>query len=95
MASGSATSICRGLGISSDRRRGLKTDSDYQRLFAEYESVDLSLRQNELAEIQGWVGSGEAVALTCFERDSENCHRSRVAGAIERQSTLRSSTEHL
>ena len=84
-----------GLGISSDRRRGLKTDSDYQRLFAEYESVDLPLRQNELAEIQGWVGSGEAVALTCFERDSENCHRSRVAGAIERQSTLRSSTEHL
>ena len=84
-----------GLGIGSDRRRVLTTHSDYLRLFAEYESIDLPSRQMEVAEIQGWIGSGEAVVLTCFERDSENCHRGRVAAAIEAQITLRQPTRHL
>ena len=50
----------------------------------EYESINPPLRQNECAEIRGWIGSGEAVVLTCFERDSENCRRGRVAGAVKR-----------
>ena len=83
------------LGISSDRRRGLKTSADYQRLLAEYDSVDLSQRKEELAQIQSWISSGEIVALTCFERESENCHRGRVAAAIEQLSTLSASAEHL
>ena len=84
-----------GLGISSDRRRGLKTGADYLRLLTEYESADLPRRHKELAEIQGWTRSGEAVALTCFERESETCHRGRVATAIERQSTLNLHAKHL
>ena len=85
----------RELGISSDRRRRLKTNSDYLRLFAEYESADIPQQHEELAEIHGWISSGEAVALTCFERDSENCHRGRVAAAIERKAKHKPSTEHL
>ena len=61
----------------------------------EYESIVPPLRQNECAEIQGWISSDEAVVLTCFERDSGNCHRGRVASAIERQSTLNLHAEHL
>ena len=83
------------LGISSERRRGLKSESDYLRLFAEYDSVDLPQRPAELAEIQGWIRSGEAVALTCFERDSTDCHRGRVAAAIERMAKSDLATEHL
>ena len=83
------------LGISSDRRRGLKTSEDYQRLLAEYDSVDLPQRKEELAQVQSWISSGEIVALTCFERDPEYCHRGRVAAAIERLPTLRAAAEHL
>ena len=61
----------------------------------EFEGVDLPLRQNEVTEIQGWMRSGEAVALTCYARDSDNCHWGRVATAIERQSTLNLHAEHL
>ena len=84
-----------GLGISSDRRRGLGTNADYLRLLTEYESVDLTQRHSELAEIREWIRSDEAVALTCFERDSENCHRGRVAAAIERQIGSKLPAEHL
>ncbi len=84
-----------GLGISSDRRRGLKTSADYLRLFAEYDSVDLPQRHEELAEISAWVRSGEAVALTCFEREPEHCHRGRLAAMIERTSKPQTSIEHL
>ena len=84
-----------GLGISSDKRRGLSTNADYLRLLTEYESVDLTQRHSELAEIREWIRSGEAVALTCFERDSENCHRGRVAGEIERQTGSKLLAEHL
>ena len=83
------------LGISSERRRGLRSESDYLRLFAEYETADLPQRPAELAEIKEWIRSGEAVALTCFERDSADCHRGRVAAAIERMAKSGLSTEHL
>ena len=83
------------LGISSDRRRGLKTSADTQRLLDEYDSVDLPQKQEELAQIRAWISSGEVVALTCVERDAENCHRGRVAAALERLPALSASAEHL
>ncbi len=84
-----------GLGISADRRRGLKTNADYLRLMKEYESVDLPQRHEELATIQGWVFSSETVALMCFERDPDNCHRSRVASEIVRRLGSDYQVEHL
>ena len=84
-----------GLGISSDRRRGLKTSADYLQLLNEYESVDLSQRHEELADIKGWIRSGETVALTCFEQEPEHCHRGRLASAIERASKSHACVEHL
>ena len=32
--------------------------------------------------IAGWIDAGERVAITCYERDSRDCHRSRLATAI-------------
>ena len=83
------------LGISTDRRRTLSTPADYRRLFSEYELRDLPQQQETVAEAIRWIRSGESVALTCYERDAENCHRRLVAAAIEYRSGLRSSVIHL
>ena len=39
--------------------------------------------------------SGEVVALTCYARDSDNCHWGRAAAEIKRQSTLNLPAESL
>jgi Protein of unknown function, DUF488 len=73
------------LGIASDERRGLVTQADYDALFAHYEYESLPLQGAALATIQGWVGEGARVALTCYERLPSQCHRHCVAEALERR----------
>jgi len=72
------------LGIDSEERRDLKTQADYDALFAEYERKSLPHQTESLAKIRGWVKSGERVALTCFELLPHQCHRHCVAEALER-----------
>ena len=83
------------LGISSDRRQRLGSAADYSRLFAEYEQYDLPEQPDALRDIADLVLSGESVALTCFERDPEDCHRSRLAISIEKRYLNGQSTSHL
>ena len=83
------------LGISSERRRTLKSRTDYTRLFKEYEQCHLPRQLEALANTIQWIRSGECVALTCYERDAENCHRSRVAVEIDRQICMPSPVRHL
>ncbi len=73
------------LGIASDQRRGLDTQADYDALFAEYERDCLPLQGPALAKIRGWVRACERVALTCYERLPDQCHRHCVANALERE----------
>jgi uncharacterized protein (DUF488 family) len=70
------------LGIDSEERRELKTQADYDALFAEYERKSLPRETQALAQIHGWVQDGERVALTCFERLPHQCHRHCVAEAL-------------
>ncbi|MBX3747117.1 MAG: DUF488 domain-containing protein [Verrucomicrobiae bacterium] len=73
------------LGIASDRRRELKSQADYDALFADYEREDLPGQGAALARIAGWVkDGGHRVALTCFEHAPEQCHRRCIAKALER-----------
>ena len=72
------------LGISTRERRGLETREDYNALFAVYESEFLPKQAEPLTFIQRWVREGHCVALTCFERLPEQCHRHCVADALER-----------
>src|ERR1017187_6831288 len=72
------------LGIDSEERRDLKTQADYDALFAEYERKSLPHQTESLAKIRGWVKSGERVALTCFELLPHQCHRHCMAEALER-----------
>ena len=72
------------LGIASEERRELHTQADYDALFAVYERESLPKQTEALAKIRGWISAGDRVALTCFERLPEQCHRHCVAEALER-----------
>lgn len=73
------------LGIDSEQRQELKTQSDYDDLFAKYERESLPKQGAALAKIRGWVDEGYRVALTCFELHPHQCHRHCVAEALERE----------
>jgi hypothetical protein len=72
------------LGIASEQRRGLKTQAEYDALFAEYEREYLPTQGGALEKIAGWARAGERVALTCYEVLPEQCHRHCVSEALER-----------
>ena len=71
------------LGIASDERQSLETQADYDALFADYERKSLPRQTEALKKIGAWVQAGERVALTCFEKLPEQCHRHCVAEALE------------
>ena len=83
------------LGIASDKRKTLDTQSDYDALFAEYERTTLPHQTEALDRILGWIDEGERVALTCYERLPQQCHRTRVAKALERTGRLKQSIQYL
>ena len=83
------------LGITSKKRWNLETQADYDALFREYERTTLPRQREALSKIQAWIRSGERVALTCFERLSQQCHRRCVAKALELEAGPRFTSNHL
>ncbi|HMZ59136.1 MAG TPA: DUF488 domain-containing protein [Leptospiraceae bacterium] len=71
-----------GLGIDSGKRQNLKTQNDYEKLFAEYEKTTLIQNKSDLAELANLFRKNGRIALTCFESDHHSCHRSRTANAL-------------
>ncbi len=72
------------LGIPGSRRRELNSREDYDALFEEYEREDLPLAGNAIEELGRLLKEHKRIALTCFEKDHECCHRHCVAEAMER-----------
>ena len=70
------------LGIPSTQRQSLITQDDYEQLFDSYEKNILPHCDNELNIILNLLECGKRAALTCFELNSHQCHRSRVAKAL-------------
>ncbi|MCX6308752.1 MAG: DUF488 family protein [Bacteroidia bacterium] len=70
------------LGIDSDLRQELKTQADYDRLFDQYETTTLKNNLEALLYLKSIFESEKRVAVTCFEKDPAQCHRSRVAKAL-------------
>lgn len=70
------------LGILSENRKNLSCLEDYQKLFGIYEETVLKTERKALEMIASWINDGESVALTCFERAPQYCHRSRVANQV-------------
>jgi len=83
------------LGIASDKRRHLETQADYDALFAEYERSWLPSQREPLGKICDWIGSGQRVALTCYERLPEQCHRHCVSDALDAELGERLGAKHL
>lgn len=83
------------LGIASEDRRELKTQADYEALFATYKRESLPRQMNALIKINSWVEKGDRVALTCYERLPEQCHRACIADALEQKFGNKYSSRHL
>jgi len=72
------------LGIPGHRRRDLKTQADYDALVEEYESEDLPKAKDAVEDLTELWERYSRIALTCFEKKTEKCHRHCVAEAMER-----------
>jgi hypothetical protein len=70
------------LGIASEDRQDLRTQADYDALFAEYERHHLPKQTVALSKVTRWIRDGQRVALVCYELIPEQCHRHCVAEAI-------------
>jgi uncharacterized protein (DUF488 family) len=71
------------VGIQSDQRQKLNTQSDYDKLFAIYRKNNLTqttIHQNEILKL---LKQYKRIALTCFEANICQCHRKYLAEAIE------------
>ncbi len=70
------------LGIDSSKRQELHSQKDYDALFDEYEQTTLAENKDSLHYVLKLIEKYERVALTCFEKNPRQCHRSRVAKTL-------------
>ena len=73
------------LGIPGHRRRQLNTKADYETLFTEYKQEDLPQAGEAIEKLSHLLKKYSRIALTCFEKNPEFCHRHYIAEAMQRQ----------
>ncbi len=83
------------LGIESDQRQNLCSQNDYDILFERYEKITLKNNVNALLRVKKIIESEKRVALTCFEKNPLQCHRTRVANALMKLPNISYSFEAL
>lgn len=69
------------LGIESSKRQNLKTSKDYKDLFKEFKK-ELPKKEEQLRCV-GELSKNNKIALMCFEREPEFCHRHVVSDTLE------------
>lgn len=83
------------LGIDSDKRKELRTQTDYNKLFDFYKS---NILKNEIAkqeEILGLLKNKKRIALTCFEANIYQCHRKYLAESISTMKGFHYDIKHI
>lgn len=70
------------LGIRSENRNHLETASDYVQLFKTYRK-SLPQKKGSLERLTGLLDQHKRIALTCFEKQPESCHRHCVSEYME------------
>ncbi|MDR0603525.1 MAG: DUF488 domain-containing protein [Bacteroidales bacterium] len=70
------------LGIESQFRKDLRSQKDYDTLFDIYENTVLKSNDEAIKSIVDLLKNNRRVALTCFEKNPVQCHRSRVANRL-------------
>ena len=72
------------LGINSHLRKNLKTEKDYKQLFSIYKKQLLPKNRESLQDVMDLLKRYKRVALTCFELDSNMCHRHCVSASLKK-----------
>jgi uncharacterized protein (DUF488 family) len=72
----------RELGTSKEMRCELKETGDYPTIFSEFKK-SIADKNEPLDDIYSMVCSGKKVALLCYERQPQICHRKIVAETIK------------
>jgi len=70
------------VGIQSNQRQELKTQTDYDNLFDVYKKQNLKKTTNQQQQILNLLKEKKRIALTCFEANICQCHRKHLADAI-------------
>lgn len=83
------------LGIESDKRQSLVSQRDYDALFKAYVRDTLPKQTEALDHLFNIVVEKQRVAITCFEADPNQCHRSHVAHALKSRAHFPYRVEHL
>jgi len=83
------------VGIDSDKRKKLNSQKDYDILFEEYVSNNLSKTIKEQETILNLLQKNKRIALTCFEADKCQCHRTHLAEAISKMNKFKYEIAHL
>ena len=75
------------LGVPSSWRVELNDPADYDRLFQRYVTQVLKHREDALTDL-GVIMASVPSALVCYESDPRFCHRSRLANALSKITSL-------
>lgn len=71
------------LGTPKKLREKLRTTGNYEGFFEEYRSY-LKDKEHLLLEILNLINDNQTVALMCYEKDHNKCHRKIIAEEIQR-----------
>lgn len=83
------------VGIASEQRQTLNTQEDYDKLFEVYKQETLTATQKEQAIILSLLEKYNRIALTCFEADICQCHRTPLANSIANLEGFKYTVKHI
>jgi uncharacterized protein (DUF488 family) len=83
------------VGIISNKRQDLKSQEDYDKLFADYCKNSLPKTFTTQQEILNTLKIHQRVALTCFEANHCQCHRSHLAHSISQLPEFQYEVKHI
>ncbi|MDR3346847.1 MAG: DUF488 domain-containing protein [Campylobacteraceae bacterium] len=70
------------LGIASEERKNLKTKEDYAALFDIYKDSTLKYAKKDLEQLLYLYDTYDRMAIMCYEKDVNMCHRGCIATKI-------------
>jgi uncharacterized protein (DUF488 family) len=83
------------VGIQSEQRQELNTQSDYDKLFAAYRKNNLTKTIPTQTIILDLLKEHKRIALTCFEANICQCHRKHLAESIEHLPSFNYEVKHI
>lgn len=83
------------MGIDSSKRRELNTQADYDLLFDDYKTTVLKDTIESQNQILSLLNKHKRIALTCFEADTCQCHRTHLAEKLKNSPNFKYELKHI